>query len=89
MMFEGLREQAWSHTSSIMALIANLHRDPKKSQPFHPHDFNPLKSHRRQPLIKLSMRELFKMMPQLGGVMPTKQQWNNFHNTLISPSLKE
>jgi len=34
-------EYDWGHTSSLMALIANCHRDPK-AKPFQPRDFNPL-----------------------------------------------
>ena len=29
------------HTSSILALVANVNRDPKKSRAFKPADFNP------------------------------------------------
>ncbi len=32
----------WAHTSAILAMIANAHRDPKKTRPFTPADFNPL-----------------------------------------------
>ena len=32
---------AWSHTSALMALIANCNRDPKKSRAFKPSDFDP------------------------------------------------
>ena len=31
----------WAHTSSLMALIANAHRDVKKGRPFKPADFDP------------------------------------------------
>lgn len=31
----------WSRTSVILALIANIHRDPKKTRAFKPTDFNP------------------------------------------------
>ena len=35
-----MRER-WSHTSSLMALLANLHRDPKKGKRFSSEDFDP------------------------------------------------
>jgi hypothetical protein len=38
------RKDAWSHTSSMMALTANVHRDPKKHRPYKPKDFVPCRS---------------------------------------------
>ena len=32
----------WAHTSAVLAMLANCHRDPKKSRVFTPTDFNPL-----------------------------------------------
>ena len=46
-MAEGRRKDAWSHTSALLALIANAHRDPKKSKPFEPDDFSPFASRKR------------------------------------------
>lgn len=40
-MAEARSQQAWAHTSSILALIANLHRDPKRTRAYKPGDFNP------------------------------------------------
>lgn len=31
----------WEYTSCILALLANVNRDPKKGKPFQPRDFNP------------------------------------------------
>ncbi len=31
----------WSRTASLLALIANAHRDPKRARAFTPSDFNP------------------------------------------------
>lgn len=31
----------WNHTAAILALLANLHRDPKKGKAFKPADFHP------------------------------------------------
>ncbi len=31
----------WRHTSAVMALTANINRDPKQSRPFKPSDFDP------------------------------------------------
>jgi hypothetical protein len=40
-MAEARSEQAWMHTSSLLALLANLHRDAKKTRTYKPSDFNP------------------------------------------------
>lgn len=40
-MAEGKSKDAWQHTSAILALIANVNRDPKKTKLFKPSDFNP------------------------------------------------
>lgn len=34
-------QDEWARTSSVMALIANAHRDPKKSRAYKPSDFDP------------------------------------------------
>lgn len=43
-MAEARGRQLWAHTSALLALLANVHRDPKKGRPFEPADFDP---HRR------------------------------------------
>ena len=40
-MAEGHTRDRWQHTSNLMALLANINRDPKKGRPFKPSDFNP------------------------------------------------
>jgi hypothetical protein len=40
-MAEGRQRVDWSRTSSLMALIANTQRDPKKTRAFRPSDFDP------------------------------------------------
>lgn len=46
-MAEAKRRDAWSRTSSLMALLANCHRDPKRTRPFAPGYFDPF-THREQ-----------------------------------------
>ncbi len=41
MMAEGRARDEWARMSSLMALIANAHRDPKKTRAFRPRDFDP------------------------------------------------
>ena len=40
-MAEGRRRDEWGRTSSLMALIANTNRDPKKHRPFRAEDYDP------------------------------------------------
>lgn len=49
-MAEARQKHDWSMTSSLMALIANAHRDPKKHGPFKPTDFDPTSRSHAQPI---------------------------------------
>jgi len=40
-MAEARAKERWNHTGSILCLLANLNRDPKKHRPFKPSDFTP------------------------------------------------
>ena len=40
-MTQARQRDAWNHTASVMALLANVNRDPKKGRPFKPADFHP------------------------------------------------
>jgi len=40
-MAEGRERSEWARMSALLALIANAHRDPKKSRAFKPGDFDP------------------------------------------------
>lgn len=47
-MAEGRNRAHWQHTSSVLALLANAHRDPKKTpRPFKPSDFDPTRNPQR------------------------------------------
>ena len=50
-MAEARLQAEWAQTSSLMALIANAHRDPKKHGPFKPGDFDPTQKARREPVV--------------------------------------
>ncbi|MCU0706354.1 MAG: hypothetical protein MUF18_20530 [Fimbriiglobus sp.] len=43
-MAEAVSRQRWAHTSAVMCVIANCHRDPKKTRPFTPADFDPYRN---------------------------------------------
>lgn len=48
-MAEARRREAWQHTSWLMSLIANCHRDPKRRpEPFTPDELNPLAERKSQ-----------------------------------------
>ena len=47
-MAKGRDRQLWEHTSGMLAMIANVNRDPKKTRLFQPADFNPYRSRRRR-----------------------------------------
>ena len=48
-MGEARSQMLWSHTSSVLAMLANIHRDAKRSKIYHPSDFNPHAKKRIQP----------------------------------------
>ena len=41
----------WAHTSAVLAMLANAHRDPKKTRVFAPSDFNPLEARKRKRVL--------------------------------------
>lgn len=59
-MAEGRQKEAWGRTSTVLALIANVNRDPKKHRAFRPDDFNPFAPRRRGgvPLTPKTLRAL-------------------------------
>lgn len=70
-MAEARQKHDWSQTSSLMALIANAHRDPKKHGPFKPTDFDPTSRSQSQPLrVDVAvLKDVFidKRVPPRGG----------------------
>ena len=47
-MARGVQKDAWERASAVMALIANVNRDPKRHPEFKPADFNPFEARRDQ-----------------------------------------
>lgn len=45
-MAEARGRDAWGRTATVLALLANIHRDPKKHRAFRPSDFNPYETKR-------------------------------------------
>ncbi len=46
-MAEARGRDAWGRTATVLALLANIHRDPKKHRALRPSDFNPYETKRR------------------------------------------
>ena len=57
-MGEARSQMLWSHTSSILAMLANIHRDVKRSKIYHPSDFNPHAKKRIQPRTMVGIEAL-------------------------------
>jgi len=38
----------WAHTSAVLALVANVNRDPKKTRAYKPSDFDPYSTRRER-----------------------------------------
>ena len=51
-MVEGRGKFEWSQTASLMALAANLVRDPRKGKAASPADFNPFAQRPPKPVLK-------------------------------------
>ncbi len=73
-MYAGRRREHWLHTSHVMALLANCHRDPKRMRrPFDVGDFLPrdLKSIVRQSNgLRLTTRTLRLLKPLFSKKKP-------------------
>jgi len=50
-MAESRSKAEWGRTASLMALLANVNRDPKKHRPFRPSDFDPHEA--QEPEVRL------------------------------------
>ena len=63
-MAESKSKDSWNHTASLMALLANAHRDKKrKSSPYKPSDFNPFSGSRKRQRVSVEQltREMMAM----------------------------
>lgn len=68
---DGKRREEWSHTASILAMIANANRDRKKRKnPFKPSDFDPMHNQTDKPMRKdpaevmSALKSAFKKLPR-------------------------
>jgi hypothetical protein len=67
-MAEAKARDRWAHTSCVLAMIANAHRDPKKSRAFRPSDFNPFAGKRKRgiPVTPENISMLKALVPEKG-----------------------
>lgn len=63
-MSEGHGRDAWARASHLLALIANVNRDPKKHRPFKPSQFSPYPDESRPRVATKS--DLQALKQQLG-----------------------
>ncbi len=61
-MAEGRGRLEWGQTSSLMALVANILRDPNKTKAVKPGDFNPYLQ-KAKPVGKITLAQLRGMLP--------------------------
>ena len=61
-MAEGRGKMEWGQTSCLMALVANILRDPNKTKAVNPGDFNPYLQ-KAKPVMKITMAQLRGMIP--------------------------
>jgi hypothetical protein len=50
-MADGRGRAEWGRMSSLMALVANINRDPKRTRAFRPDDFNPYAERRSRGIL--------------------------------------
>jgi hypothetical protein len=65
-MLDGRQRHDWSIAASHMAVLANLHRDPKRTRPLTAADFDPFHARRALPKVPVSvLKDVF-----INGQMP-------------------
>lgn len=57
-MAEAKSQQCWAHTSAVLAMLANVHRDSKKTRAYRPADFNPHLRPSRPTITKVGINVL-------------------------------
>lgn len=70
-MAEARVRDEWRRTSSLMALTANCHCEPKKSKAFRPADFDPFREPDRPIRVDITvLKDVFidRQMPGYGGL---------------------
>lgn len=50
-MVRGVGEERWQHTSALLAMLANTHRDPKRFRAYKPKDFDPYRQKKKKIVV--------------------------------------
>ena len=66
-MAEARERSEWARASALMALIANAHRDPKKTRPFQVADFHPYLRAQSAPKTTVGVAALKAIFVDRGG----------------------
>ena len=66
-MAEGLGRERWAHTSLLCALVANATRDPTRTRPFKPSDFDPYARQDRRERVMVDKESLAMLKEALTG----------------------
>lgn len=65
-MANGRGQHEWQQTGSMLALIANVHRDPKRrSEPFKVADFDPYAKRKEPEVVKVPFSTFMAIAKQL------------------------
>ena len=62
-MADSSSREAWAHTSTVLAMLANVNRDPKKTGPFKPSDFDPHTARKRPSKASIDILEKVFVAP--------------------------
>ena len=68
-MADARRKEAWDRTSTVLALIANVNRDPKRTRAVRPDQFNPYRTKRTTsgiPITRDNIRVLKSLVKKKG-----------------------
>ena len=69
-MLDGKQRHDWSIASALMALVANINRDPKRSRRLNPSDFDPFAKRQRPIRVGVSvLKDVF-----IDGKLPPMPQ---------------
>lgn len=69
-MLDGKQRHDWSIASAVMAIVANINRDPKRSRRLNPSDFDPFAKRQRPIRVGVSvLKDVF-----IDGKLPPMPQ---------------
>ena len=72
-MAEGRSRSQWGHTAALLAMLANTHRDPKKTRAFRPEDFDPHGKASRDDTIEVNQENVSLLRAAFTGMTAQHQ----------------